>query len=194
MIEKSVAISEACLGLTNGRSHEAINLLKREYPFLHHEATPRKCSPEQSTRVFVRDGFIDRYTSERLVFPLVLRVLSTEMPDDFPYHPNWKTGEMHPAYWEIRATIDHLIPVSKEGADDDSNWVTISMARNSAKGNWTLDQLGWSLRAPGSFKEWDGLIYWFLEYTKERPTLIATPWMRQWHLASTTAVSGFNIV
>ena len=63
------------------------------------------------------------------------------------------------------------------------------MARNSAKGNWMLDELGWSLREPGLFKECDGLIHWFLEYTKNHPELIAPESMRQWHCAALLAVS-----
>jgi hypothetical protein len=58
------------------------------------------------------------------------------------------------------------------------------MARNSAKMNWTLDELGWSLHPPGDFKEWDGLIHWFLEYTNEHPALIAKASMRQWQRAA----------
>jgi hypothetical protein len=31
------------------------------------------------------------------------------------------------------------------------------MLRNSAKSNWTLDELGWKLLPPGAISEWDGL-------------------------------------
>jgi hypothetical protein len=131
-----------------------------------------------------------RYTAERLIFPPVLRIISAELPVDFPYHPNWKTAVTHPAYWEVGATVDHLLPVSRGGADDDSNWVTTSMAHNSAKGNWTLDELGWSLKAPGDFRDWDGLIQWFLEYTQDRPELTAEVSMRQWRHAAALAMEG----
>lgn len=190
MAEKSIAIAEACAVLKSGARDQAISLLKRDYPFAPHPVTKRQYGPLESTRVFVRDGFIDRYTAERLIFPPVLRVISAELPVNFPYHPNWKTDVTHPAYWEVGATVDHLIPVSRGGADDDSNWVTTSMVRNSAKGNWTLAELGWSLQAPGSFKDWDGLIHWFLEYTNDHPKLIAATSMRQWHRAATLAIAG----
>jgi HNH endonuclease len=55
-----------------------------------------------------------------------------------------------PAFWEVGATIDHVVPVTRGGADDESNWVTTSMARNSAKMNWTLEELGWTLHPPGN--------------------------------------------
>jgi hypothetical protein len=189
MADKGIAIQAACAALRNGGQDQAISLLKRDYPFAPQPVTKRQYGSLESTRVFVRDGFIDRYTAERLVFPPVLRVISAELPVDFPYHPNWKTDVTHPAYWEIGATVDHLIPVSRGGADDDSNWVTTSMVRNSAKGNWTVAELGWILQAPGDFRDWDGLIHWFLEYTKNRPELIAAASMREWHRAATLAVT-----
>jgi hypothetical protein len=189
MAEKSITIADACAALNSGVRDQAISLLKRDYPFAPDPVTKRQYGPLESTRVFVRDGFTDRYTGERLIFPPVLRVISAELPLEFPYHPNWRTDVTHPAYWEVGATVDHLVPVSRGGADDDSNWITTSMARNSAKMNWTLAELGWSLQEPGNFKEWDGLIRWFLEYTKYRPKLIAGASLRQWHRAATLLTS-----
>jgi hypothetical protein len=39
---------------------------------------------QESTRVFMPDGLSDRYTGERLAFPPVLRLISAELPDEFP--------------------------------------------------------------------------------------------------------------
>jgi hypothetical protein len=146
VIEKSDAIAAVCSAITEGAPDVAISILKRDYPFAPEPLTKRDYGALESTRVFVRDGFLDRYTGERLIFPPVLRVLSGILAADFPYHPNWKTDLTHPAYWEVGATIDHVVPVTRGGADDDSNWVTTSMARNSAKMNWTLKELGWTLQ------------------------------------------------
>ena len=79
------------------------------------------------------DGFVDRYTVARLALPAALRTLSILLPDEFPFHPSCKMEITHPAYWELYATIDHVVPVTRGGADDLSNWVTTSQARNSAK-------------------------------------------------------------
>lgn len=137
--------------------------------------------------MFVRDGFIDRYTGTRVVFPPVFRLLSLVMPHDFPCHPAWKTDLTHPAYWELGATIDHLVPVTRGGSDDESNWMTASMASNSAKMNWTLEELGWQLHPPGSREKWDGLLGWFLEYVAKRPDLVMKGRMRDWHRAARAA-------
>jgi HNH endonuclease len=186
---RSTTIGAVCSAIGKGDYDQATSLLKRDYPFAPDPVSLRQYGAIESTRVFVRDGFIDRYTGERLIFPPVLRVLASELPTEFPYHPNWKTDVTHPAFWEIGATVDHLVPVSRGGADDESNWVTTSMARNSAKMNWTLAQLGWTLQPPGDFAEWDGLIGWFLAHTKKRPELVSGASMRQWHRAARAALS-----
>ena len=112
----------------------------------------RRYSPYQSCQVFIRDGFIDRYAGTRLVFPGALRILSIEMPKEFPFHPNWKMSESHIVYWELFPTIDHVVPVSKGGADEEQNWVSTSMLRNNAKSNWTLEELGWELKPQGDVR------------------------------------------
>ncbi|WP_346842815.1 hypothetical protein [Rhodococcus sp. A14] len=67
------------------------------------------------------------------------------MPEEFPAHPNWAVSQSQFAYWELFPSIDHLVPVAGGGADDESNWMSTSMLRNSAKAHWTLDELGWTL-------------------------------------------------
>lgn len=190
MTGKSVAIAELCAALRAGARERAVSLLKRDYPFAPEPIVKRQYGPVESTRVFVRDGFLDRYTSEALIFPPVLRVLSAELPNEFPYHPNWKTDLTHPAYWDLSATVDHVIPVSRGGTDDATNLVTTSMVRNSAKANWTLKELGWTLQPAGDLQSWDGLLHWFLEYTKDRPELLKQHLsMGQWHRAAILAVN-----
>jgi 5-methylcytosine-specific restriction endonuclease McrA len=184
MTEKSIVIAAICQALHEGAADIASSLLKRDYPFSPDPITKRQYGSLESTRVFLRDGFLDRYTGERLVFPPVLRVISEALPANFPYHPNWKADVTHPAYWEIAATIDHLVPVTRGGLDDESNWVTTSMARNSAKMNWTLAELGWTLLPRGDLRDWDGLMHWFLDYTAAHPTSLRNSSVRHWHRAA----------
>ena len=187
MVDRSQVIAEVCRALTVGERATAISTLKRDYPFAPEPVTKRAYGPVESTRIFVRDGFLDRYTGDRLVYPPVLRVLALRLPEDFPFHPNWKTDVTHPAFWEVGATIDHLVPVTRGGADEESNWVTTSMARNSAKMNWTLDELGWQLQPPGSISKWDGMLRWFLDVTASDSSLLASASVRQWHRAAKLA-------
>jgi hypothetical protein len=188
-VAENNAVNHAvCEALSNGARSDAISLLRR-YPFDPKQTTVRKYGKDVLARVFVRDGFLDRYSGERLIFPPVLRLLSLILPAEFPYHPNWKTTVKHPAFWELGATIDHVIPVTRGGKNDESNLVTTSMVRNSAKLSYTIEELGWTLHKPGIFDEWDGLLRWFLQYPAINPGLLENELMRRWHRAATLAIS-----
>ena len=65
-------------------------------------------------------------------------------------------------YWELFPTVDHIVPIARGGIDEESNWVTTSMLRNSMKSNWTLEELDWSLLPTGDLQEWDGLTNLFV--------------------------------
>jgi hypothetical protein len=186
---KTEVIAEVCTVLSGRGSSDAAAILEKRYPFAPERVTRRRFRPLEYSRGFIRDGFVDRYTGQRLLFPPVLRLLSWAMPERFPYHPNWKTDVTHPAYWEIGATIDHLVPVTRGGLDEPANWMTTSMARNSAKMNWTLDELGWTLRSPGNFSDWDGMLRWSIDYTASHSREPGFPRVRQWVTAGATAMS-----
>lgn len=139
-------LARVCATVEDGEAEAARAILVREYPFEPLGNVGRRYSAEASMRVFVRDGFIDRYSGRRLVFPGTLRLLSKLYPVEFPFHANWKTDACHFAFYELFPTIDHVRPVSRGGPDAEANWVSTSMVRNAAKANFTLEELGWSLR------------------------------------------------
>jgi hypothetical protein len=178
------AIERACTALCSKGAAAAGAALRAEYPFVVSIPENRRYNELQSLQVFLRDGFIDRYSGQRLVFPGVLRLLSKLLPQEFPFHPNWKMTETHPAYWELFPTIDHVTPIVRGGSDNESNWVTTTMLRNSAKANWTLEELGWSLMAPGSLADWDGLIRFFFEFVDSDRSLLEDEYLRRWHRAA----------
>lgn len=167
MYSKAQAIKAVCASLLAGDSQAAAATARSGYPFVSPQSTGRAYTESECTAVFIRDGFIDRYSGTQLVFPGTLRLLSRLLPSEFPFHRNWKMTETHVVYWELFPTVDHVVPVARGGADDEANWVTTSMLRNSAKSNWTLEELGWQLALPGDFKQWDGLLGWFIEFLKQ---------------------------
>jgi hypothetical protein len=183
-LSKSQVIAAICKFVANGDRQEGSALARDKYPFTRAENPGRRYSEYQMTQVFFRDGFVDRYTGEQLVFPGTLRLLSTLMPEEFPVHPNWKMSESHIAYWELFPTIDHVVPVARGGSDDESNWVTTSMLRNSAKANWTVEELGWALHPEGSTHGWDGLMAWFVEYAARNSADVATGYLERWRAAA----------
>lgn len=154
-------IREVCSLLTTGDSATAAQYLVRNYPLPSLQTKRSPWSTSRMLRVYLRDGFTDRYFGEPLIFPGTLRVLSILLPKEFPYQKNWKQSQTHPAYWALSPTIDHVVPIARGGSDDLSNVVTTSMVRNAAKANWLLEELEWpSIRAP-VIKGWDGLLSWF---------------------------------
>ena len=186
---KSRTIYKMCEALKAGDSDMAASIARSEYPFMTHAFAGRKYTELESTRIFIRDGFVDRYSGNQLIFPGVLRLLSHLLPEEFPFHPHWKMSQCHIAYWELSATIDHVIPVARGGTDDETNWVTASMLRNSTKSNWTLEELGWSLLLPGNYGDWNGLTEWFLEYVNENPSHLKEKHIKRWYNAAVRAVN-----
>jgi hypothetical protein len=136
------AISSVCALLAESRIGEAAATLTGDDPFVPVLPTRRAYNESEAIRVFSRDGFIDRYSGQRLVFPGTLRLLSLKLPEVFPYHRNWKFSETHPAYWQLCATVDHVVPIARGGAHAESNLVTTSMLRNCAKAHWLIEELG----------------------------------------------------
>jgi hypothetical protein len=181
MSSKHKIIKDICLALSKGEENEAREIITCKYPFAPKKKKSRRYSDEQKLRVFKRDGFIDQYSGEKLVFPPVLRLLSILFPEEFPYHSHWKTTECHMAYWHLFPTIDHIVPVSRGGDDTEENWVCTSQLKNGVKANWLLEEIGWELKPPGRLEEWDGLLSWFVEYMENHEELSKTPYLAKWY-------------
>jgi len=94
-------------------------------------------------------------------------------------------AESHIAYWELFPTVDHIVPLARGGPDDEGNWATTSMFRNSAKSNWTLEELGWTLYPPGEPRDWDGLMGWFLSFAEINPQILQDRYINRWYRAAT---------
>lgn len=186
-MSKSATIARVCNALADGSRDRAADLLNAEYPFTGASNAGRRYSEFEMMQVFMRDGFVDRYSGERLVFPGTLRLLSQLLPAEFPAHKNWKMAESHSAFWELFPTIDHVVPVARGGLDDDTNWVTTSMLKNPAKAHWTLDELGWRLHPPGAQDAWDGLTGWFMAYVGDHPEVLARGYLKRWAKAAARA-------
>lgn len=181
------ALRQVCELLSSGDSASAAEILSAAFPPAL-AFTPRSPWPlPRLTKVFVRDGFTDRYFGEPLVFPGALRALSVLSPSLFPYHRNWKQSLTHPAYWSHYPTIDHVVPVARGGADDETNVVTTSMLRNAAKSNWLLSELGWPTSSAPMNDTWDGLVAWFCREYEKSERLRYEPSLRQWYKAAKSA-------
>jgi hypothetical protein len=182
-------ISRAFIALVEGKLEVAKRIVKIEYHYNILKLNNRNYNEHQSTKLFVRDGFIDRYSGKRLIFPPILRIFSILMPEIFPFQKNWKMSDCHIAYWQLFPTVDHIIPVTRGGEDIENNCVTTSMLKNSAKSNWLLEELGWELYPQGELKDWDGLIHLFMEYSEKHPDILKVPYIYRWHKAAIKTIA-----
>lgn len=187
MDDKAAVLADVCNALSGNQPDRAEAILRERYPFVPLANFGRRYSVRQMLTTFVRDGFVDRYSGMRLVCGAALRLVSKRLPDQFPFQANWRLDSCHIAFWDLVPTIDHILPVSRGGTDDESNWATTSMLRNSAKANFTLDELGWVLYPPGDMKDWDGLLGWFVDQVNADSTALDDLYLRQWFIASRSA-------
>lgn len=183
MTNKSTILADVCQLLATDNLDAAKETLRTRYPFeslSNKRGTPGRA---RSMQIFRRDGFLDRYSGQRLVFPGTLLVMAKLMPEEFPAHANWKTEGTHFAFYELWPVIDHVRPITRGGTNDDDNFVTTSAVRNSAKAHFTLEELGWTLLPAAPDSEWDGLTAWFGDITVQRPELLTDPAIAKWRHA-----------
>ena len=181
MEDHALIIASACDALSDGDTDAAFEIIQRDYPFSPVATTKKSYGRPLMLEVFMRDGFIDRYFGDRLIFPPVLYVLHAINPTVFPATPGWKTDLTHPAFNALTATIDHVVPVTLGGADELSNMVTCSMARNFAKNNAPLEEIGWELQPQGELSDWDGLLGWFVDYCTGNTRLLSHSAIKKWY-------------
>ena len=120
MQDPAETLRTVCTFISSRDLDRAASTIQQDYPFETFITNKRKITLFQSIQVFLRDGFVDRYTGKRLVNPAVLRLIAALLPNDFPAHPHWKLSESHIGFWELFPTIDHVVPVTRGGEDSDA--------------------------------------------------------------------------
>lgn len=195
--EQIDALFEAAKLLANDEIKEAEKIIKEKYPFIpikHENGKNRKATKKQLMEQFFRDGFIDRYSGKKLINPGMLLTMSVKMPKEFPYQSNWKTDECHIAYWNYYPTLDHIYPISLGGKDTPENWASTSMVYNSFKSNFTLEQIGWTLKNKGNIKDWDGLSNFFIKIVEKDESLIKNKVIKSWYTITKETMQKFDLL
>src|SRR5690606_19673169 len=105
--EKAQLIKDVSSCLMNNDKKAALEIINTYYKFSNKDIKIRKRSEYEKLEIYLKDGFIDRYTGEKLIFPGMLKIISNYFPEEFPYHSHWKMEKTHIAYWELIPTIDH---------------------------------------------------------------------------------------
>ncbi len=183
-MEKARIIEKASELLLNKSKKDAIDIINNEYKFEYKKAEKRAYKDKEKFNIFMRDGFIDRYTGDKLLNPGILKVFSIYFPDEFPYHSHWKMDQTHIAYWELIPTIDHTNPIARGGKDEEDNWITTSMLHNSIKSNWSLEQIGWDIKECGDLSEWDGLTKVFIDIVERDNNLLKDNYIKRCYTIS----------
>ena len=86
-MDKITTIKQSAESIFTGNIESAKNVINKEYPFKKLKPEGRSYTDKEKYEQFVRDGFIDRYSGEKLVNPGLLKVLSFYMPDAFDSEP-----------------------------------------------------------------------------------------------------------
>ena len=73
-------IENACQKVSEGDLDNAKNIIMQDYTFKPLVKAKRQYTETQKTKVFRDDGFIDRYSGEKLVYPPVLSCLLYTSP------------------------------------------------------------------------------------------------------------------
>ncbi|WP_256816033.1 HNH endonuclease [Cytobacillus sp. Bac17] len=188
-MDRASILSRVCESIDSGDKSAGAEIINYHYPFEKIEYVKRTYTKADMLTIFLRDHFIDRYSGERMIFPPVLRLLSEIYPSEFPFHPNWRFSECHPAYWDLFPTIDHIVPVTRGGTNNIENLVTTSMKRNSAKSNFTLEELDWKLYTPSINENWDGKLSWFIKMIAEHPAFLNNRNLKEWFVATRNVLS-----
>ena len=78
-------ISEIIKYLQDGETKKAARIACKKYkPKTSSPAKRPSISQSRKLRIFIRDGFIDRYFGTRLIFPGTLLLLGKLLPEEFP--------------------------------------------------------------------------------------------------------------
>ncbi len=85
--------------------------------------------------VWCRNHWACRYCGAPVFFSPALKLLDKISPGHGYYHRNGKENEMVDLFQWTWASIDHIVPFSKGGEDEEANFVTACWRCNLKKGN-----------------------------------------------------------
>jgi len=79
--DKADILARTVAAIDAGDLDQGRQILRSEYPLSPVVKNSRQDTERQCLRVFYRDGFLDRYSSTKLVHPAALRTLSLILPE-----------------------------------------------------------------------------------------------------------------
>lgn len=143
------------------------------------EKARRSVPKRTQLEVWRRDRWTCRYCGEPVFFGPTLKLLEQIFPGRGYYHRHGKAAAMLPLFRRRWASVDHVHPVTRGGANDASNYVTACWECNLRYGNRTQTE-GKPSPRPVAERPWDGLSSLYSRLAPARDA-----WTRALQLAST---------
>ena len=116
----------------------------------------RMPSGETTRALFARDGWRCRFCGCRVVPPKVRTAMRAALPGAIP----WSEAEgFHGAFYGMNASVDHVVPHSAGGTNEEANLVTACWPCKFGRGAWSLEEVGLldPRTRPPVRDGWDGL-------------------------------------
>ena len=120
------------------------------------KVSSRMPSSAATMALFARDGWRCRFCDCRVIPPKVRAAMRVALPGAIP----WSAVEgFHGAFYALSASVDHIVPHSAGGSNDQENLVTACWSCQFGRGAWSLEEVGLSdpRARPPIRDEWDGL-------------------------------------
>ncbi len=116
----------------------------------------RMPSGEAIKTLFARDGWRCRFCGCRVVPPRARSAMRAALPGTIPWS---ETEGYHGAFYAMSASVDHIVPHSAGGTNDEWNLVTACWSCQFGRGAWLLEEVGlFDPRMRPPVKDgWDGL-------------------------------------
>ena len=111
---------------------------------------------EATKKLFAQDGWRCRFCHCRVVPPRVRTAMRAALPGAIPWS---ETVGYHGAFFAISASVDHVVPHSAGGTNEEENLVTACWSCQFGRGAWSLQEVGLlDPRARPPVRDgWDGL-------------------------------------
>ena len=133
----------------------------------------RMSSASRERAIYLRDGWRCRYCGVRVID----RAMRTKLHRLMPEVARWgaRNADKHSALAALSASLDHVVPHSRGGSNEESNLVTACNACQFGRGQWTLEEVGFlDPREFASVRDaWDGLTRLGQDMASENPEILA---------------------
>lgn len=139
-------------------SHEVHRQTKRPNALPKEERDPiRMPTAKQQEAIFLSDGWKCRFCGIKVISRKARNILIKRFPNETKW--GQKEFSRHSALYAMAASLDHVVPHSRGGLNEMSNFVTACYCCQFGRGEWTLEES--ELIDPRKFEpaidEWDGL-------------------------------------